>query len=104
MTYNYEDLNSNNFLITIHFIGRKHENFILNSALIGSVLYKSALYYKYVNNFIETQVYNIFDKETIGEIEHRRLGLVEYDQLKHYGTAYFEYLPQNKLQQTKTNS
>ena len=42
------------------------------------------LQHKIMKDFISDQIYNIFDRETIGEIEYGRIGNQEFHHLKNY--------------------
>ena len=55
-----------------------------------------------MKDFINEHIYNIFDRETIGEIEYERIGNQEFHYLKNYVPSFIQ-IPKKQLQTIKGN-
>ena len=77
--------NSSPFILfTIHFKGRKSENFIANLPGIYNLYKGGQFYYSFIKDFTNKHIYGIFNPKIIGEIEYQRISNCEFYQLVEY--------------------
>ena len=86
----------------IHFYGENPQNFLLQNQKLYFIQTNGRLYHKIMKDFINEHIYNIFDRETIGEIEYERIGNQEYYTLKKYVPSFIQ-IPKKQLQTIKGN-
>ena len=86
----------------IHFYGENPQNFLLQNQKLYFIQTNGRLYHKIMKDFINEHIYNIFDKETIGEIEYERIGNQEFHNLKNHVPSFIQ-IPKKQLQTIKGN-
>ncbi len=89
-------------LFTIHFIGSNYINFLARLPKIYNKHKGSKFYYIFVKDFIHKNIYTIFGKEIIGEINYERISVIEYYLLRK-DVPLLEEIFKPKLQNASRN-
>jgi hypothetical protein len=84
------NISSQFVLFNIHFYGRNTENFLLKHKQVSLLKKDGMLYNRFIKDFIYNHIYNIFDFDTIGEIEFIKLSLIEYEQLENNVPSFIQ--------------
>ena len=86
----------------IHFYGENPQNFLLQNQKLYFIHTNGRLNHKIMKDLINEHIYNIFDRETIGEIEYERIGNQEFHNLKNHVPSFIQ-IPKKQLQTIKGN-